>query len=116
MNFTACPAPAAAPPADAALDRALWHERSVRRAERLLELKRQRLRQDLEDAIDGFARFALPLQAAPCDGEDREALMREALDRLNDPAFAGWVMDVLAQSPALATASSHPAPFGDRRR
>ncbi|MDY6938667.1 MAG: hypothetical protein SWY16_13465 [Cyanobacteriota bacterium] len=71
-------------------------ECSTRRTARVLELKRQRILEDLRQTLEHMA-----LIVPSPNGGDREGLptevLQDALERLGDDAFAEFAMQVLKQ-------------------
>lgn len=72
-----------------------WRERSIRRAHKVLEATQKRNREELNHLISTIAQFVLPVQFPEHAGEEYSDIMKEALSRLGDEAFANWVLTVL---------------------
>ena len=81
-------------PRDISLEE-FWRERSVRRAQKVLEATQKRNREEMYLLISNIAQFVLPVQFPEHATEEYGNIMKEALSRLGDEAFANWVLAVL---------------------
>ena len=83
-------------PSKDAIATAFRWECSTRRAARILELKRQRILDDLQQTLEHMA-----LIVPSPNGGDRTGLptevLQDALERLEDDAFAEFVMQMLQE-------------------
>lgn len=75
-----------------------WRERSVNRTLRVLEATQKRNREELHQLISSIANFILPVQFPEHAGEEYGDIMKEALSRLEDEAFANWVLTVFQKN------------------
>lgn len=71
-----------------------WRERSVSRTLKVLEVTQQRSRDELHRLMSDIALFVLPIQVPEHAGEEYGEIVKEALSRLGDEAFANWVLTV----------------------
>ncbi|AFY64917.1 hypothetical protein [Geitlerinema sp. PCC 7407] len=70
-------------------------ERSVRRTARVLQIKRDRLRDELCHMLSSMAFFTYSRDFPPGNGELSRDIVEEALARLGDDAFAQWIEELI---------------------
>lgn len=70
-------------------------ERSVRRTARVLQVKRDRLREELYHMLSSMAFFTYSKDFPPGDVELSRDIVEEALSRLGDDAFAQWIGELI---------------------
>ncbi len=72
-------------------------ECSTRRAAKVLALKRQRMREDLQQTIEHLGSIVPPVGAGDRANDLPTEIVRDAPDRLGDRAFAEFVLQVLQE-------------------
>ena len=80
------------------LSTAFNRERSVRRAVKVLDARRQRVREDLHQLVSSIALFVLPVEFPDHAGEHYREILTEALSRLGDETFAELVLEMLKKA------------------
>ncbi|NEO85987.1 MAG: hypothetical protein F6J87_17285 [Spirulina sp. SIO3F2] len=78
------------------LAREFRQERAVRRAAFMLEAKRRRIREDLQQLITHL-NLLMPAHEARRSSEEQQAVLQSAVRRLDDEAFAALLQQVLAE-------------------
>jgi len=78
-----------------ALAREFRQERAVRRAAFMLEAKRRRIRADLQQLISHL-NLLMPAQGQRSN-QEQQAMLKSAVERLDDEAFAALLQQVLAE-------------------
>lgn len=71
-------------------------ERSIRRVVDVIETKRRRVRDDLEQLISHIA-LLVPCTGANCFSEQTYGAIEDAVQRLGDDAFAQLLLQVLQE-------------------
>ena len=79
-----------------ALAQEFRNEQAVRRTAFMLEAKRRRIRADLQQLIRHLSLF-MPLQESHRSPQEQNALLRSAVERLDDQAFAELLQQILAE-------------------
>jgi hypothetical protein len=78
------------------LIREFHRERSIRRTMSLLDEKRRRILDDLRFFATSLDLMVLPSNHSPQSCEQSQAILKEALARLGDQAFAQWLLEGLS--------------------
>ncbi|NJL83021.1 MAG: hypothetical protein HC890_08800 [Chloroflexaceae bacterium] len=73
-------------------------ERSIRRTVTVLEAKRKRVRDELQQVIQHLA-LLVPVSAGPEAKEIYAQIVQDAAQRLGDDAFAQLLLQILQESP-----------------
>ncbi|NER32521.1 MAG: hypothetical protein F6J93_00310 [Oscillatoria sp. SIO1A7] len=76
---------------------AFRQECSIRRTARLLQGKRDRIREDLRQLISHMALLVPPVPGATRGTDPPTEVLTEALNRLGDDAFAQLVLQILQE-------------------
>ncbi|MEC4983697.1 MAG: hypothetical protein SAJ37_12160 [Oscillatoria sp. PMC 1068.18] len=73
------------------------HERTIRRTAALLDRKRQRIREDIQQLIAHMAFLVPTIDLSQPGSETQTDLLQEALLRLGDDAFAQMVVQIMQE-------------------
>ncbi|MBZ8180720.1 hypothetical protein [Oscillatoria salina] len=73
------------------------HERTIRRTAVLLDRKRKRIREDIQQLIAHMAFLVPTIEISQSGSETQADLLQEALLRLGDDAFAQMVVQIMQE-------------------